>query len=347
MSNEISAVRVFAKFRPTRTNHTPLAQFEIDPLMHQITVNERLRFRYDGIVDATQNQEQTFHIIGAHSVTEVIKGYNATIIAYGQTGSGKTHTMLGAGFGEGSAETQAAWDPKGEVAGLMPRVIDTLFIRASEDERNVATTIECSMLEIYNEGIRDLLSKDVCTLKLRETPTRGVWIQGLTKRKCTNTLDVLSLIQIGSLARSTAKTTMNAMSSRSHVVVTITTTQSRMDGSTVRAKLHLVDLAGSERVGKTDARGSTLREAQSINQSLSALGNCMRALTTGNCKHIPFRDSKLTHLLRDSLGGNAKTTVSTLRFCFGIVLLRTNAPPSFRDRWSSVLPATTRTKKKQ
>jgi len=309
MSQEISAVRVFAKFRPTRSNHEPLS-LDIDQTLHQVKLGERLRFRFDGIVDATQNQSQTFEQIGAQSVTELLKGYNATILAYGQTGSGKTHTMLGAGFGEGSAETQKAWDPKGSVAGLMPRVIETLFTRASEDARNTNATIECSMLEIYNEEIRDLLSKDSCKLKLRETPLRGVWVQGLTKRKCHTTSDVLALIQIGSLARSTASTKMNTMSSRSHVVVTITTTQSRMDGSTVRAKLALVDLAGSERVGKTDAKGATLREAQSINQSLSALGNCMRALTTGKAnKHIPVRDSKLTHLLRDSLGGNSKTTM--------------------------------------
>ena len=309
MFQEISAVRVFAKFRPTRSNHEPIS-LDIDQTLHQVKLGERLRFRFDGIVDATQNQSQTFEQIGAHSVTELLKGYNATILAYGQTGSGKTHTMLGAGFGEGSAETQKAWDPKGSVAGLMPRVIETLFVRASEDARNTNATIECSMLEIYNEEIRDLLSKGSCKLKLRETPLRGVWVQGLTKKKCHTTSDVLALIQIGSLARSTASTKMNTMSSRSHVVVTITTTQSRMDGSTVRAKLALVDLAGSERVGKTDAKGATLREAQSINQSLSALGNCMRALTTGKAnKHIPVRDSKLTHLLRDSLGGNSKTTM--------------------------------------
>ena len=99
------------------------------------------------------------------------------------------------------------------------------------------------------------------------------------------------------------------MSSRSHVVVTVVVTQKKITGTVVKAKLHLVDLAGSERVGKTEAQGLTLREAQSINQSLSALGNCMRALTTTATKHVPFRDSKLTHLLRDSLGGNAKTTM--------------------------------------
>ena len=318
-SNEVSSVRVFARFRPTRSNHQPLSDFEIDQTLNQIKLGERHRFRFDGILSKESSQEETFEIIGQSSVTEVLKGFNATIIAYGQTGSGKTHTMLGAGFGEGTAETQAAWDPEGPVAGLMPRVITSLFQKSGEDNRNTSTTIECQMLEIYNEEVRDLLSektenkskraKNRGSLKLRETPDRGVWIEGLSKHSTSTTTDVLDLIQIGSKARSTASTNMNMMSSRSHVVVTITTTQSRMDGSTIRAKLHLVDLAGSERVGKTDAKGSTLREAQSINQSLSALGNCMRALTTGSSKHIPFRDSKLTHLLRDSLGGNRATII--------------------------------------
>jgi len=318
-NKEVSSVRVFARFRPTRTGHTPLTDFNIDKTLNQIRLGERHRFRFDGVLSATSTQDGTYQTIGHTSVTEVLKGYNATVLAYGQTGSGKTHTMLGAGFGEGSAETQAAWDPEGEVAGLMPRVIQNLFRKATEDDRNTSTIIECSMLEIYNEEIRDLLQSQQPQegkkrsnkkgLRLREIPERGVFVEGLLKQTCKNTGDVLALIQIGSQARSTASTNMNAMSSRSHVVVTITTTQSRMDGSTVRAKLHLVDLAGSERVGKTDAKGSTLKEAQSINQSLSALGNCMRALTTGNSKHIPFRDSKLTHLLRDSLGGNSKTSM--------------------------------------
>ena len=173
MPQEISAVRVFAKFRPTRSNHTPLSH-DIDPTLHQIKLGERLRFRFDGVVDATQNQAQTFEQIGAQSVQEVLQGYNATVLAYGQTGSGKTHTMLGAGFGEGSAEGSDAWDPKGAVAGLMPRIIDALFTRSSEDERNTNSSIECSMLEIYNEQIRDLLSKDSCTLKLREKKDRAV-----------------------------------------------------------------------------------------------------------------------------------------------------------------------------
>jgi len=318
-SKEVSSVRVFARFRPTRSNHTELTSCDIDQTLHQIRLGDRNRFRFDGVLTSTSTQIGTFETIGSQAVVEVLKGFNATILAYGQTGSGKTHTMLGAGFGEGAAATQAAWDVSGDIAGMMPRCIQKIFNASSEDERNTATTIECSMLEIYNEEVRDLLllpaakklasKKNRGYLKLRETPERGVWIEGLTKTKCNDASDVLGLIQLGSSARSTASTNMNAMSSRSHVVVTIVVTQKRMDGSTVRAKLHLVDLAGSERVGKTSAKGSTLREAQSINQSLSALGNCMRALTQGNAKHIPFRDSKLTHLLRDSLGGNSKTTM--------------------------------------
>jgi len=156
-NKEVSSVRVFARFRPTRTGHTQLTDFNLDKTLNQIRLGERHRFRFDGVLSATSTQDGTYQTIGHTSVTEVLKGYNATVLAYGQTGSGKTHTMLGAGFGEGSAETQAAWDPEGEVAGLMPRVIQNLFRKATEDDRNTSTIIECSMLEIYNEEIRDLL----------------------------------------------------------------------------------------------------------------------------------------------------------------------------------------------
>ena len=346
-SEEVSSVRVFARFRPTRAAHAALA-CEVDAELAQIRMTKSVhprgkRFRFDGVLGSDSTQREAFDAIARAAVAECLRGFNATILAYGQTGSGKTHTMLGAGFGEGTAAatTEKAWDPNGSVAGLMPRVVQSLFRGLVDDDKNSreGALIELSMLEIYNENIRDLLGDRGAgaadhlvnhtgakfsrnrsrggaaatnhhpSLRLRETPDRGVWVEGLARQPCATDSDVLALIEAGSAARSTAQTKMNAMSSRSHVVVTVNVTQKKIDGTTVKAKLHLVDLAGSERVGKTEAQGLTLREAQSINQSLSALGNCMRALTTASTKHVPFRDSKLTHLLRDSLGGNAKTTM--------------------------------------
>ena len=312
-SEEVSSVRVFGRFRPTRAGHEALA-CNVDAELAQIRLCGK-RFRFDGVLGPESTQQEAFDAIAQSACVQCLRGFNATILAYGQTGSGKTHTMLGAGFGEGTVATEAAWDPGGSVAGLMPRVVQSLFRGLVDDDENSrdGTLVELSMLEIYNEKIRDLLGERsgsrTTTLKLRETPDRGVWVEGLERQPCATDSDVLKLIEVGSSARSTARTKMNAMSSRSHVVVTVVVTQKKITGTVVKAKLHLVDLAGSERVGKTEAQGLTLREAQSINQSLSALGNCMRALTTTATKHVPFRDSKLTHLLRDSLGGNAKTTM--------------------------------------
>ena len=180
------------------------------------------------------------------------------------------------------------------------------------------------------ENVKDLLSQDKTPLKVRETPARGVWVEGLTEEFVTSEAEVLDLLARGEKQRSTSATGMNETSSRSHSLFVLTVTQRLKDGSTRTGKLNLGDLAGSEKVGKTGATGTTLDEAKKINQSLSALGNCINALTKeGDRGHVPYRDSKLTFILRESLGGNTKTTlivacsphvfnveetVSTLRF---------------------------------
>ena len=358
-----SAVRVFARFRPPRKNHEDVGgQVIVTQSDASIKLGKQasLRsggagggtFRYDGVYPHTASQQQVFEGVAGTLVQDTLEGYNSSIIAYGQTGSGKTHTMFGPGWdtqdtcrSEGSL--LGSTDPAGSVevaldsnVGLVPRIALGLFQgiqKKCEQNKNLDVDVDISVVEIYNEQLRDLLgvpeemssgspAMSSGSLKIRESKRRGVWLEGTVKRRVGCAGDLLQAIRVGGASRAVASTKMNDQSSRSHVVVSINVLQRTDEGgglcSTTRSQLFLVDLAGSERVGKTNASGQTLKEAQSINQSLSALGNCMRALTqnpsdrkSGDGKlirvnvHIPYRDSKLTHLLKSSLGGNAKTTL--------------------------------------
>lgn len=257
-------------------------------------------------------------------VEDVLRGFNATIFAYGQTGAGKSFTMFG----------ELGGDPR--LRGIIPRACAHIFDHIAQDESGTEWQIKCSFLEIYMENVKDMLSaeKTATSLKVRETPAKGVWVEGLTEEFVTSEQEVLDVLRRGERQRSVSSTHMNETSSRSHSLFVLTVIQRLKDGSTRTGKLNLGDLAGSEKVGKTGATGTTLEEAKKINQSLSALGNCINALTKegaagGGPSHVPYRDSKLTFILRESLGGNTKTTlivacsphpfnieetVSTLRF---------------------------------
>jgi kinesin family protein 5 len=360
MSSEQSAVRVFARFRPPRANHEDVGP---ELLISESDASVRLgkkaslrtggagggTFRFDGVFPRDINQEKLFGDVGKNLIQDTLEGYNSSIIAYGQTGSGKTHTMFGPGWDENGEprmkEASSDTNTLESHSGLVPRIAVNLFqgiaLKIAKNSK-VDVDVQISVIEIYNEQIRDLLfepefpdteaTEETKTddkrknqkLKIRESKRRGVYLDGVTKRRIGSASEVLQAIRYGGASRAVASTAMNDRSSRSHVVVSIHVLQrvDESDGlcSTTRSQLNLVDLAGSERVGKTHASGQTLKEAQSINQSLSALGNCMRALTQpiskrknrdGSLKqnHIPYRDSKLTHLLKSSLGGNAKTTL--------------------------------------
>lgn len=175
--------------------------------------------------------------------------------------------------------------------------------------------MKCSFLEIYNEAVYDLLNPVTTSsdykggLRVRETPTRGVWVEGLTEHETTNTEDVERLLSLGELNRTTAFTEMNAESSRSHSIFSLCVVSRAKDGSSKTGILSLVDLAGSEKVRRTGASGLQMEEATNINRSLTSLGRCIFSLTQPGTQHVPYRDSKLTFILRDSLGGNAKTTL--------------------------------------
>lgn len=225
-----------------------------------------------------------------------------------------------------------------DFAGIIPRactdLFDSVMLENGEKSASEQKTflIHASYLEIYNENVRDLLDPNSAssssTLELKENPDKGVYVKNLSMHKCTSAAQTQKLMAKGWKNRSTGATLMNQDSSRSHAIFSIYV-ETEFEGNIRAGKLHLVDLAGSERQSKTMASGIRLKEAAKINLSLSALGNVISALVDGKAKHIPYRDSKLTRILQDSLGGNTKTlmvacispadnnyeeTLSTLRY---------------------------------
>jgi len=298
---------------------------------------ERAQFSYDAVAGPEVGQEALFQSAGRPVVENCLSGYNSCVFAYGQTGSGKTHTMLG----DLPDEVGASWLPPS--AGLMPRIFQHLFgqiaARQAADPA-VQYTCSCSLLEIYNEMITDLLAPPGggTNLQVREDVSTGVYVEGLTVETVVSAQGAMDMLRRGSANRRVGETCMNVESSRSHCVLTCVIESKTTDGNgftnLLFSRLNLVDLAGSERQKTSGAAGGRLREASSINRSLSTLGLVIMSLMEvqqrgRRTKHVPYRDSKLTFLLQDSLGGNSKTvmianvspapanmheTISTLRF---------------------------------
>ena len=267
-------------------------------------------FTFDSIYDQDSTQVQVYENTARAAVLSVLEGYNATLLAYGQTGTGKTYTMEG--FKYNSTDPQR---------GIVPRASEEIFkFIESSQSANATFMVRASYLQIYNEYISDLLKPDRGILQIREEKRRGVFVEGLSEWAVRSPADICSLMQKGETTRATASTKMNDVSSRSHAVFIIIVEHMIVgegdfqEGQEITVgKLNLVDLAGSERVRVTGATGKRLEESKKINQSLSALGNVIAALTdTKPRTHIPYRDSKLTRLLEDSLGGNCKTTMMAM-----------------------------------
>lgn len=263
-------------------------------------------FTFDAVFDGESKQMQVYNKCARRLVESALEGFNSTIFAYGQTGTGKTHSM------EGVRD-----DP--ELRGIIPNAFEHIFSSIQLlGTGNCQYLVRASYLEIYNEEIWDLLSLKSGKLDLKENPDSGVYVKNLSTHVIQNVNEAYQLMQMGNQNRSVAATNMNSRSSRSHSIFTITiecSERSTVDGTEhIRVgKLNLVDLAGSERQSKTGATGDRLKEAAKINLSLTALGNVISALVDGKSNHIPYRDSKLTRLLQDSLGGNARTLmVATL-----------------------------------
>ena len=248
--------------------------------------------------DTGSRQSDVFDFSIRSTVDDILNGYNGTVFAYGQTGAGKSYTMMGSDISDD------------EQRGIIPRIVEQMFTSILTSPGNIEYTVGVSYMEIYMERIRDLLMPQNDNLPIHEEKSRGVYVKGLMQLYVSSVQDVYEILRRGGAARATAATNMNQESSRSHSIFVITINQKNTDsGSAKSGQLFLVDLAGSEKVGKTGASGQTLEEAKKINKSLSALGMVINSLTDGKSTHIPYRDSKLTRILQESLGGNSRTTL--------------------------------------
>ncbi|GKU01752.1 kinesin family member 1 13 14 [Fusarium langsethiae] len=288
-------------------------------------------------------QEDVYNSLGEDFLDHNFEGYHTCIFAYGQTGSGKSYTMMGTP----------------DQPGLIPRTCEDLFERidaAHSENSNVAYNVRVSYFEVYNEHVRDLLVPPQTThkapnyLKIRESPTEGPYVKDLTEVPVRNINEILRYMKLGDTSRTVASTKMNDTSSRSHAVFTIMLKQIHHDMETDEttersSRIRLVDLAGSERAKATEATGARLREGSNINKSLTTLGRVIAALADPKSSRagkrrdvVPYRDSILTWLLKDSLGGNSKTamiaciapsdydeTLSTLRYADQAKRIRTRA----------------------
>uniref|UniRef100_A0A3P8VUP4 Kinesin family member 4 n=1 Tax=Cynoglossus semilaevis TaxID=244447 RepID=A0A3P8VUP4_CYNSE len=309
MSNDeakVIPVRVALRCRPLVTkeiNEGCQCCLTFVPGEQQVIVGTEKAFTYDYVFDPTAEQEEVYSTAVSPLLSGLFKGYNATVLAYGQTGSGKTFSMGG---------TYTSAQENDPSVGVIPRVIRKIF-EERESKQDCEFCLAVSYLEIYNEDILDLLhpSKDKPSISIREDPKEGIKIVGLTERQVSSASEMVGCLELGNSARTVGSTAMNAASSRSHAIFTITLEQRKGTDKvdSVVSKLHLVDLAGSERQKKTKAEGDRLKEGISINRGLLSLGNVISALGDESKKNVfvPYRDSKLTRLLQDSLGGNSHT----------------------------------------
>ena len=246
----------------------------------------------------SSRQSDVFDFSIRPTVDDILNGYNGTVFAYGQTGAGKSYTMMGTDIDSEDSK------------GIIPRIVEQIFASILASPGNIEYTVRVSYMEIYMERIRDLLAPQNDNLPVHEEKSRGVYVKGLLEIYVSSVQEVYEVMRRGGAARAVAATNMNQESSRSHSIFVVTITQKNVEtGSAKSGQLFLVDLAGSEKVGKTGASGQTLEEAKKINKSLSALGMVINSLTDGKSTHIPYRDSKLTRILQESLGGNSRTTL--------------------------------------
>ncbi|XP_074532999.1 kinesin-like protein KIF21A isoform X2 [Halichoeres trimaculatus] len=334
-----STVRVALRIRPQ------LAREKIEgchictyvmPGEPQVILGKDKSFTYDYMFDMDSQQDAIYSTCTEKLIEGCFEGYNATVFAYGQTGSGKTYTM-GTGFDVNIAD---------EELGIIPRAVHHLF-KGIEERREAAREqgrpvpefkINAQFLELYNEEVLDLFDsardmKQKSHIKIHEDATGGIYTVGVTTRTVSSAAEMMQCLKLGALSRTTASTQMNVQSSRSHAIFTIHLCQVRVCASdnqeaepdnrvsngnsemdeyeTLTAKFHFVDLAGSERLKRTGATGDRAKEGISINCGLLALGNVISALgdRSKRSSHVPYRDSKLTRLLQDSLGGNSQTVM--------------------------------------
>ncbi|XP_009906084.2 kinesin-like protein KIF9 [Dryobates pubescens] len=316
MDAEEKRIRAFVRVKPAAAFAQDMIKFGPDNKTVDICIKRDAKkgpvdntqtdwsFCLDGVLHNT-SQELTYEAVAKHLVSEALLGYHGTIMCYGQTGAGKTYTMTGA-----TAEYKHR--------GIIPRALQQVF-RATAPSPEGCVTVRISYLEIYNETLVDLLAgagsrgSSAAPLAVVDCP-QGVRVKGLSIHSVSREEDALSLLFEGETKRVMAEHTLNKNSSRSHCIFTIyLESRCRLSSGVkcIHSKINLIDLAGSERLSKTGSEGQTLKEATYINKSLSFLEQIVRALADPRREHVPFRQSKLTHVLKDSLGGNCNTVLVT------------------------------------
>ncbi|XP_068552501.1 kinesin-like protein KIF7 [Anas acuta] len=322
MAPEGAAVRVAVRVRPllpkeVLRGHRPCLRG--DAATGEVALGHRRRFRFAAVLPEAAGQEAVYSACVRPLLRAFFQGFNATVFAYGQTGSGKTYTI-------GEASVAAINEDE---QGIIPRAMAETF-RLIDENDLIDYTVRVSYLEVYKEEFRDLLQVDTASkdIQIREDDKGNVVLSGVKESEVEGLDEVLSLLEMGNTAKHTGATHINAQSSRSHTIFTVTMEQRRGAGRLTRlalhnhpsvpasgqvlvSKFHFVDLAGSERIVKTGNTGERLKESIQINCGLLALGNVISALGDPRRKssHIPYRDSKITRILKDSLGGNAQTVM--------------------------------------
>uniref|UniRef100_A0A2K5RMM5 Kinesin-like protein KIF15 n=1 Tax=Cebus imitator TaxID=2715852 RepID=A0A2K5RMM5_CEBIM len=316
-SNEGDAIKVFVRIRPpaersgSADGEQNLCLSVLSSTSLRLHSNPEPKiFTFDHVADVDTTHESVFSTVAKSIVESCMSGYNGTIFAYGQTGSGKTFTMMGPSESDNFSHN---------LRGVIPRSFEYLFSLIDREKEKAGAgksfLCKCSFIEIYNEQIYDLLDSASAGLYLREHIKKGVFVVGAVEQVVTSAAEAYQVLSGGWRNRRVASTSMNRESSRSHAVFTITVESMEKTNDIVNIRtslLNLVDLAGSERQKDTHAEGMRLKEAGNINRSLSCLGQVITALvdlSNGKQRHVCYRDSKLTFLLRDSLGGNAKTAI--------------------------------------
>lgn len=304
-----SNIKVVARFRPLNEFEEELVKngtgslccefSEHDLTAVKIKTNSSVNtppYQLDRIFRCDTDQKQIYDSVAKEMLLDIVNGYNGTIFTYGQSGSGKTHTMYGADIYDDTLK------------GIIPRTIDHLFEIIENSPDDISYQIKFSIIQIYKECVYDLITGEK-DLKVKESPSRGIYVDGLSEFFINSTDRFLELLQLSQEQRIVSGTKLNSQSSRSHTIFMLElTSTNKIKNVTKKGCLNLVDLAGTEKIKKTGAVGETLEEAKKINLSLSALGNVIHALTQGE-SYIPYRDSKLTRILQESLGGNYKTTL--------------------------------------
>ena len=306
-------IRVFVRFRPLNDVETELIENGVGSVcvdylnqtdegfcntiqLRNPNGNVSHPYRADRVFQSDTEQHVLYDYFGKDIVKDVLSGYNGTIFAYGQSGSGKTYTMYGSNLYDDNLK------------GVIPRIIQDIFDAVNNADDNVIFQFKMSFLQIYKEVIYDLLTGEK-DLKIKENPIRGIYVDKLTEVYVNTFETFMDYVDLAQQNRIVSETKLNHVSSRSHSILIFEVTQNVVNENFSKSgKLNLVDLAGSEKISKTGAVGETLEEAKKINLSLSALGNVIHALTSG-AEHIPYRDSKLTRILQESLGGNFKTSL--------------------------------------